>query len=166
MEFRCEFYTGLQGAQFSICIQEAAKPALDLEDVERVCKHLDATLDLAPAGVFGEGLGDWREAVVGVGVGVCGLDEELGVVDSAEVACAGGLVLLGVDAEAVDVDVLGGDAGVVCGGLYEAEVLGVAGVGEALVAVELEGCTGDEVSVAIQVAGARGVGGEVEPVVV
>ena len=66
------------------------------------------------------------------------MEVEGGVIDPTEVAGAGGLVLLGLERERVDVDALGlGDVAVVLVGLHQVEVTAGLGV-EPVVSVQLQ----------------------------
>lgn len=81
-----------------------------------------------------------------------GGDLQVGGVDAREVQGAGGLVLLGLQGERVDVDTLvGGDVLVVLEGLHQVEV-GTRALGEAVVTVQLQQSIGNHV------AGTRSVG--------
>lgn len=81
----------------------------------------------------GGGCGGWRED-----------DVEEGVVDAREVAGSAGLVLAGLEGEAVDVHVAAGDAHVCIVGLHQAEVAALAGA-EPVVAVQDQLAAGHQV---------------------
>jgi len=75
-------------------------------------------------------------------VGQC--EYKCGIVDTGEVACAAGLVLLRLEGEGVDVDADSGDVGVVLVRLDQVEVASLT-VGEAVVSVELDNAGNDGV---------------------